>query len=103
MLVYNTTYQVEIADARNFVIWIHQIYMSEAEKGGLLKNGRLCRILSHKDDDSECFSVQFDVEDSGVLHRWLVSQGEELNLQMLSTFENRVHGFSTMMEIISEL
>ena len=38
MLIYNTTYHVELADARNFVIWLHECYIPEAEKSGELKN-----------------------------------------------------------------
>ena len=30
MLVYNTTYHVTFDDARNFVIWIHQVYIPQA-------------------------------------------------------------------------
>ena len=34
MLVYNTTYHVTFDDARNFVIWIHQVYIPQALASG---------------------------------------------------------------------
>ena len=34
MLIYNTTYQVAIDDARNFVIWLNECYIPEVEKQG---------------------------------------------------------------------
>ena len=48
MLIYNTTYQVDMNDARNFVIWVSECYIPEVEKNGKLKNPRLVRILTHR-------------------------------------------------------
>ena len=69
MLIYNATYQVDFADARNFVIWIHQVYIPKVLEHGMLKKPRLCKVLSHHDADSECFSLQFEVADSAILQR----------------------------------
>lgn len=102
MLVYNTTYHVENDDARNFVIWVHQVYMPQAQASGILLNGRLSRILSHQEQDSECFSVQFDVESSAALHQWHTQTGASLNQDLLKTFNNKVIGFPTLMEVIDE-
>ena len=49
MLIYNTTYQTGIDDARNFVIWLSESYIPEVEKTGILQNPRLTHILSHKE------------------------------------------------------
>lgn len=37
MLIYNTTYQTGIDDARNFVIWLSESYIPEVEKTGILQ------------------------------------------------------------------
>lgn len=100
MLIYNTTYQIENDDARNFVIWLHEVYMPQIEADGLLKNPRLTRILSHKEQDTECFSLQWEVEDTRILHQWHTSQGMKLNAEMLKVFKDKVIAFSTLMEVI---
>ena len=100
MLIYNTTYQVEMADARNFVIWISECYIPEVEKNGKLNNPRLTQILSHQEADSECFSLQWEVEDTATLHRWHTEQGMALNEEMLKVFKDKVVGFPTLMEVI---
>lgn len=100
MIIYNTTYQMPLADARNFVIWVHQVLLPQVHEQGMLHGGRLSRILSHKEDDSECFVVQFETKSTATLHAWFVKQGKKLNEEMLRMFENRVIGFSTMMEVI---
>ena len=100
MLIYNTTFHVEMGDARNFVIWLNEFYIPEVEKSGELKNPRILRILSHKEQDSECFSLQWEVEDSATLHRWHVKQEAALNTEMMKVFKDNVIGFPTLMEVI---
>ena len=100
MLVYNTTFHVEMGDARNFVIWLNECYIPEAEKSGELKNPRILRILSHKEQDSVCFSLQWEVESSAVLHRWHTACGAHLNEEMMKVFKGKVVGFPTLMEVV---
>lgn len=100
MLIYNTTYQTGNDDARNFVIWLHEVYMPQVEADGRLKHPRLTRILSHKEQDSECFSLQWEVEDTRTLHQWHTTQGAGLNTEMLKVFKDKVVGFPTLMEVI---
>lgn len=100
MLVFNTTYSVPNGDARNFVIWIHQAYLPKVAEGGLLTRPRLLRVLNHNDEETECFSLQFDVESSATLHKWYSAQGQELQQEMQKMFNGQVVGFSTLMEII---
>ena len=100
MLIYNTTYHVEMDDARNFVIWLNECYIPEVEKSGELKNPRILRVLSHQEQGSECFSLQWEVENSAVLHHWHTEQGARLNGEMMKVFKDKVIGFPTLMEVI---
>ena len=100
MLVYNTTYHVELGDARNFVIWLNECYIPAAERSGELRQAHILRILSHKEQDSECFSLQFEVDDSAALHRWHTQCGAKLNEEMMKIFKDKVIGFPTLMEVI---
>ena len=100
MLIYNTTYQVDVPDAGNFVIWLSECYIPEVEKNGKLKNARLTRILSHREADSECFSLQWEVEDTATLHHWHTGQGMAMNGEMMKIFKDKVIGFPTLMEVI---
>ena len=64
------------------------------------ENPRLTHILSHKEQDSECFSLQWEVEDTAALHRWHTQQGMHLNEEMMKIFKDKVVGFPTLMEVI---
>lgn len=100
MIVFNTTYTVPNDDARNFVIWVHQTYLLKAQENGLLSAGRMLRVLNHKDQESESFCIQFEVEDNSKLHQWYLSHGSLLEKELKTLFEGRVLGFSTMLESI---
>lgn len=100
MLIYNTTFHVEMNDARNFVIWLNEYYIPEAEKTGDLRNPRILRILSHKEQESECFSLQWEVESSAALHSWHTKCGARINEEMTKIFKDKIIGFPTLMEVI---
>lgn len=99
MLIYNTTYQVDAEEEKNFLIWMHEFYIPETEKEGTLQSPRILRILSHRDEGA-CFSIQFEVENSALLHRWHQEQGVKLNEEMIRLFKEKVVGFPTLMEVV---
>lgn len=98
-MVYNTTFHVDDDAHNNFLIWIKECYIPEVKGHGALKNPRMCRILSHRDEGSS-YSLQWDVENSGALHRWHLEQGARLNEEMIKIFKDKVVGFPTLMEIV---
>ena len=100
MIIYNTTYTMPVSDVRNFVIWLRQSMLPRVEADQTLVDARLMRVLSHHDEQSECFSLQFAVADTATLHQWFVRQGQALAAELQKTFEGRIIGFSTLMEEI---
>lgn len=100
MLVYNTTYNVEEEQEDNFLIWVKEYYLPEVEKHGALRYSRITRILSHRDEGCSSYSLQFEVENSGILHRWHLEQGMKLNDELMKVFKDKVVGFPTLMEVI---
>lgn len=100
MLIFNTTYHVEETQEKYFLIWLQEYYLPEVEKCGLLHAPRIARILSHREEGGNCFSVQFEVEDSAHLHRWHREQGVRLNEELQKIFKDKVVGFPTLMEVL---
>lgn len=99
MLIYNTTFQVDDDIHDNFLIWLKENYIPEVSKQGTLQTPRLCKVLSHRDEGSS-YSLQWEVESSGLLHRWHMDQGVELNKEMLTIFQNKIVAFPTLMEVV---
>ena len=100
MLIFNTTYHVEEDQEKYFLIWMQEYYLPEVEKKGMLHAPRIARVLSHREEGSSCFTVQFEVEDSAKLHRWHREQGVLLNEELKKVFGEKVIGFPTLMEVI---
>ena len=98
MIVYNTTYTMPVDDARTFVIWVMQSMLPRVAENGRLSAPKLLRILSHHDQETECFSLQFNTESSAILHKWYTEQGAALHQELTKTFNERIVGFSTIME-----
>ena len=98
MLIYNTTFQVDDDVHDNFMIWIKESYIPEVQKHGALKAPRICRILSHREEGS-AYSLQWEVESSGLLHRWHLEQGVRLNDELVKIFKDKVIGFPTLMAV----
>ena len=97
-LIFNTTYSMPVSDARNFVIWVQETMLPAIEQDGVLDEPRLLRVLSHHDEQTECFSLQLSVPNSAILHKWLLRQGQPLAEEMKRVFDDRIAGFSTLME-----
>lgn len=99
MLIYNTTFQVDDEVHDNFLIWMKECYIPKVLKHGALKTPRLCKILSHREDGS-AYSLQWEVENSSLLHRWHMEQGVEQSKELTNIFKDKVIGFPTLMEVI---
>ncbi len=100
MLVFNTTYHVDEGQEKYFLIWMHEYYLPEVAAHGVLHSPRLARVLSHREEPGTCFSVQFEVEDSALLHRWYNELGMKLADEMAAMFGDKVAGFPTLMEVL---
>jgi hypothetical protein len=100
MIIFNTTFHVDISEAKNLVIYLHEVYIPQATESGILQNGRLCRIISSQSENAESFSVQFETENTSTLHKWYGECGRTLSDNINKAFKGKVQGFSTIMEII---
>jgi hypothetical protein len=99
MLIYNTTYQIDADQEKYFLIWIQEFYLPQVAEKGFLNAPRLLRVLSHRDEGA-CYSLQFEVENSAILHRWHQEQGVALNEELVKLFKDKVVGFPTLMEVV---
>lgn len=101
MLIYNTTYQVDSDQIEYFRIWLHEVLIPEVHTADMgLRNPRLRRVLSHREEGSQCFCLEWEVEDSAVLHRWHLTQGRHFEEELRKIFGEKVLAFSTLLEAL---
>jgi len=99
MLIYNTTFHVEEDIHQNFLIWLQECFIPDVLKNGTLRSPRLCNVLSHQ-EEGLTFTLQWEVDNSALLHKWHIEQGSVLNKELNRIFRDKVVGFPTLMEII---
>ncbi len=99
MLIYNTTYHLDEKDEKNFIIWIKETYLPQVLEHNSLMNPRFCKVLSHK-DEGVSYSLQWEVDNSEILHQWYREQGNQMAVELTSIFKDRLVGFSTLLEVL---
>ncbi|MEG1617539.1 MAG: DUF4286 family protein [Bacteroidales bacterium] len=100
MIIFNTTYHVEMATVDDFVTYVRNQFVPAATRSEELTHPRLTRILSHEDEGGVSFALQFQVTDPMKLDDWYDEIGDELNEEFVANFGEKVVGFSTLMEVI---
>ena len=100
MLIYNTTYHVDIAEEDNFLIWVKEVFIPEVIKQNVLQTPRLCKILSHSEPGQVNYALQWEVESAAVLHKWHMEYGDYAKEEVTKIFKEKVLSFDTLMRVI---
>lgn len=100
MLIFNTTYHVEGDVRDNFLIWVKQCLIPAIAGHGALSNPRLMEVLSHREEGVYNYSLQWEVENSSVLHKWHTEHGSKMNEELVKIFKDKVIGFPTLLEVL---
>lgn len=100
MLIVNTTYQVSEDCQNEWIFWVKHEYIPEVTKTAMLVNPRFFRLLVENEPGNESYALQFEVEDVDTLENWFLRYGTEMQTTMSNRFQEKVMGFTTMMETI---
>lgn len=101
MLIFNTTFHVEEKTQGEYLDFFTQTYIPTCAESGFLFEPRFSKIMSHGEEGSVCYSLQFYVKNADSLDFWLTNGGKELEQKLVSKFGQRVVGFITLMEEIA--
>ena len=100
MMTLNTTFHVEEEIHIAFISYMKDTYLSETKYDDKLCSARLCKIHSHHIDEGHSYSIQFTFNTLDELEKWDKTKGRELNEALLKNFEDKITGFSTLLEEI---
>ena len=100
MLIYNTTFHLVDEVEDNFIIWLKEVHIPEVQKQAVLRNPRICKILSHTEPGESTYALQWEVDSAAELHRWQMDQGSFAKDQVLKIFKEKVLGFETLMRVV---
>jgi hypothetical protein len=66
----------------------------------MLVNPRFFRLLVEDEPGNVSYALQFEVENLDTLENWFMRYGSEMQTTMSNRFQEKVMGFTTMMESV---
>ncbi|MBR3951935.1 MAG: DUF4286 family protein [Bacteroidaceae bacterium] len=100
MLIYNTTFHCEKSTYDEFVTWMRTQYIPVAVQHKGVSEPRMARIMTQDENEGISISVQFCTASLDSLSTWYETCGAKLVEQLEKKFQQRVAGFSTIMQQI---
>ena len=100
MITLNTTFHVDEAINPSFLAYMRETYIAKAKNDKDLSNAKLYKIHSHRVEEGYSYSVQLTFNTLDELENWDKTKGRELNEDLLKNFEDKIAGFSTLLEEI---
>jgi len=100
MLIVNTTYNVSESIEEEWKEWVLIEYIPQVIAPGLLNNPRFHRLLIENEPGNKSYALQFEVEDLDALELWFKNHSAEIQKCQSNKFQEKVLGFTTIMEIL---
>lgn len=98
MLIINTTYNVSQTCEEDWKNWVRMEYIPIVIAPGILVKPHFFRLLIENEPGSQSYALQFEVENLDQLERWFQEYGTDLQKNMSDLFQEKVLGFTTLME-----
>ncbi|MDD4921003.1 MAG: DUF4286 family protein [Bacteroidales bacterium] len=100
MLIVNTTYHVSESIEEEWKEWVRMEYIPQVLAPGLLARPRFQRLLIENEPGNQSYALQFEVKDLDVLECWFQEHGSKMQKSQSDKFQEKVLGFTTLMEVI---
>lgn len=100
MVTINTTFHVDEEIKQDFMDYMRSKYIAGAVIDKKLISARLFRIHAQKVEGGISYSVQFAFDNLNDLDNWDKNKGLKLNKDLVDKFQDKVAGFSTLLEEI---
>jgi len=100
MLIVNTSYHVEESIEQAWMEWVIKEYIPQVVAPGLLISPRFHRLLVENEPGFQSYALQFEVKDLDTLDLWFQKYGSVMQKTLSELYQEKVLGFTTMMETI---
>jgi len=95
MIILNVTHSVDKEVAEDWISWMKDRQIPSALKSGLFVECRMLKILSHEDDQSFSYAVQYHSESLENIEKYM-----ELEDEIQKRYGDRVLTYPTLLEDI---
>jgi hypothetical protein len=98
MLLYNITIGIDKDIESNWLEWIKTYYVPKAMESGAFLSHKLYNVLTHDDESSVSYSLQYFSDDIQKIVSYLNAEGKSLNEEHRTKFKDRHVVFNTLLE-----
>lgn len=98
MLLYNITIGIDKEIELVWLEWIKSYYIPEAMKSHAFLGHKLYKVLTHEDESSVSYSIQYFSDDIQKIVAYLNDEGKLLNEEHRAKFKDRHVVFNTLLE-----
>jgi hypothetical protein len=100
MLIVNTTYNVSESVVEEWKEWVRTEYIPQVITPGLLVQPRFHHLLVENEPGNQSYALQFEVQDINTLKLWFDKYSTEIKKNQSEKFQEKVLGFTTVMEVL---
>jgi hypothetical protein len=98
MILYNETIGIDKDVEQQFLIWLKSHYIPEVMKTNLFSEFRIYKVLSHDDDSSTSYSVQFFSSTIEQILAFINNHSKALVDEQQRQFKDKHITFRTLLE-----
>ena len=101
MVILNTTFALPVVMKRVFLDWLQSEYAPKAMASGVFSEAMTARVLGGDGTDNLSIAFQLKADTLPQAKRWENDEGSHMLGAMMAKFANRIHFFTTYLEVIS--
>lgn len=98
MLLYNVTVGIDKDLEAEWLTWMKSYLLPEAMKSNAFSSYRLYKVLTHEDEGTVSYSIQYFSDDIQKIVHYLNNQGKALGEEHRAKFKDRHVVFNTLLE-----
>jgi len=98
MILYNVTYGIDKEIESEWLLWMKSSYIPGILHTGLFSGYRIYKVLSHEDEVSSSYCVQYFVETIEQFNRYLENFASAFIDELKQRYKDRHVAFNTLLE-----
>lgn len=100
MVLYNVTITIDRDIHQEWADWMKDEHIVNVMTTGMFISYRFSRLISHEQEDSETYTVQYLLKDMAHLNRYQAEFAPDLQREHRERFDGKFTVFRTLMEVI---
>ena len=98
MVLYNVTVGIDLDIENEWLEWMKNHHIPAVMDTGMFKENRIFKVLSHEQEETASYSIQYFAEDVEKVEQYLNEHAPALVEQHRERYQNRHVAFRTLLQ-----